>query len=425
MIELQALNNILTNNNLDEYLNQGVSEKYFIDYKREFRFILNHYNTYDKVPDLATFLVEFSNFELIDVLEPTSFIIKNLIEEYLFEEGVKLFDESAELLNENSFKGLSNILTKAQKLLESNSQSEAVNINKLREDKLKQIEEKKKKGGMVGISSGLKELDELTGGWMPGEELVTIVGRVNQGKSWLLQKFLSSANDQGHTVLLYSGEMSVFQVAYRSDTLSYNISNRSITRGTIEDEKLEEYSKQLEDAENKAPYYVFTPKDLGGEYLSVSRLKALIKKYKPDIVGIDQISLMQDDLKGENKRIQLGNISAGLFQLSEEFGIPILIDAQANRNKADVDNPKNPDLSDIAESDAIGQNSSRMISLVQTTLGLSLGLMKNRHGDNNKKLIYAWNIDIGDFQFTGNGDDVKPLEFRNKKKEEGEPSDVF
>lgn len=64
------------------------------------------------------------------------------------------------------------------------------------DEKIKDLENKRAKGGMLGIGSGLPELDKILNGWLPGEELVTIVGRVNQGKSWLLQKFLTEANRQ-------------------------------------------------------------------------------------------------------------------------------------------------------------------------------------------------------------------------------------
>ena len=113
-----------------------------------------------------------------------------------------------------------------------------------------------------------------------------------------------------------------------------------------------------------------------------------------------------------------------LFRLSEDLSIPILADAQANRNTTKTEEPENPELADIGESDAIGQNSSRVISLVQTKLGLSLLVTKNRYGENNKKLIYSWDIDLGTFRFVAqeeNGSNNStptnepPLPFANKK----------
>lgn len=430
MIQLQAINNVLSNNNLDEYLNSYVESKHFIGYEEEFKYIKKHFDKYEKVPDIATFLVRFPNIDLIDVLEPAEYIINNLKEDYLYEQGVKLFTESARLLENNSFEGLEHILRNAEKLLTNNVTSEFTDINceLFSNKKIKSIEEKKNKDGLIGISSGFKEIDDVMGGWLPGEELVTIVGRVNQGKSWLIQKFLTEAHKQGKRVLLYSGEMSELQVAFRNDTLSNNYSNRQLMRGTISDADFENWKKHMIDDTNKyKEFYVITPKDLGNKYLTVSTLKQLIKRLKPDIVGIDQLSLMDDDRGGDGKRFQLANITMGLYSLSEEFHIPILADSQAKRGTK-TETPENPGLDDIAEADAIGQNSSRMISLVQTKAGLSLFIAKNRYGENNKKLVYAWDIDLGTFNYVSNTEEIEAinsgLPLRNDKKEKN-PIEVF
>ena len=139
---------------------------------------------------------------------------------------------------------------------------------------------------------------------------------------------------------------------------------------------------------------------------------------------------MDDERRGENRRIQLSNISMDLFRISEEMHIPIIADAQANRNKTSVEEPENPDLADIGESDAIGQNSSRVISLVQTKLGLSLFIAKNRYGENNKKLIYSWDIDQGTFRYVteemdSSGNSEPPLPLRNTPAESANVTDVF
>ena len=422
MIQLQAINNILNSNNIEDYLNANIEKRHLLGYESEFEYIVDHFNRYGKVPDLATFLTKFPDTEIIDVLEPTEYIIHNLKEDYLYEQGVKLFTEAAKMLEQNSYEGLRHIALQAEQLLNNTEDEEAVNINNMAQEKKQEVINKMNHQGLIGISSGLPELDEITGGWLPGEELVTIVGRVNQGKSWLLQKFLTEANRQGKRVLLYSGEMSWLQVAYRNDTLMSNFSNRQLMRGTISEADFDKYVEYLEQQKEQAPFIVVTPKHLGNRYLTVSMLKVLIKKYKPDIVGIDQLSLMEDERKAGQKRLELANITAGLFNLSEQFHIPILADAQANRNTAKTENPENPGLADIAEADAIGQNSSRMISLVQTKAGLSLLMAKNRYGENNKKLVYAWDIDLGTFRYAEQqNEEVESVDIslpiKNRKKE--------
>ena len=87
MVQLQALNDMLNNNNIDQYIAQGITKKYFSEYYDEFNFIVNHYNTYNKVPDWETFLAKFNDFEVVEVLEPVKYIIYNLKEEY-FEKNI-------------------------------------------------------------------------------------------------------------------------------------------------------------------------------------------------------------------------------------------------------------------------------------------------------------------------------------------------
>lgn len=400
MIQLQALNNILTNNNLAEYIEGGVREKHFFDYKEEYNFILHHYNQYDKVPDITTFMMKFTEFEVIDVLEPTRYLIYNLIEDYNYEQCVKIGCMFAEKAEKNSFDALKYIAEKAETLLENQPSNGKTNINDMVEEKIEDIDKKRATEGLLGISSGFKELDDILMGWQAGQELVTIVGRVNQGKSWILLKFLAEAHRQGKSVLLYSGEMSKSSVAYRIDTLQMNYSNRQLTFGTISDNDYDKYKTDIaKNNKNLPEFHVYTPKDLGGKLLDVPTLRHLIKKHNPDIIGVDQLSLMEDFRHAREKRLQLSNITIDLFNLSEEFGKPILADAQANRNKSDMENPEVPELADLSESDAIGQNSSRVIGLVQTKSGLKLKITKNRYGQNNKTLTYVWDIDVGTFRY--------------------------
>lgn len=430
MVQLQALNDILNNNNLDMYIAQGITIDYFSSYEDEYKFIHQHYIHYDKVPDMETFLSKFPDFELVEVLEPLDYIIYNLKEEYLYHQTVKAMTDCSKILEQNSFDALSAIISKAEKLLEGTTISEGTNINKMKQDKIKDIEFKKERQGILGISSGMPELDNILNGWLPGEELVTVVGRVNQGKSWLLQKFLTEANRSGHKVLHYSGEMGTLQVAYRNDTLGKNYANSQLMKGTITGSDYDSYLADLDKDENLPDYIVITPVDFGGKMLTVSMLKSFIKKFKPDIVGIDQISLMEDERRsrGDQTRTQYTHISQDLFNLSTEFSIPIIIDAQANRNKADIDKPENPELADIGESDGIAQNSSRVISLVQNKAGLSLKITKNRYGENNKKLLYAWDIDNGIFRYIEEETQdtiTTELPLRNNNRIEDDPTDVF
>ena len=129
MIQLQAINNIIENNNIELYLNAGLTAEHFLYYKEQFNYIMEHYNKYDKAPDLSTFLMEFPDFEVVDVYEPVDFLIKGLFEEYLYEKGVQLFEKSARMLENNSYEGLQYIVSKGEELLNKNVTEEITDIN--------------------------------------------------------------------------------------------------------------------------------------------------------------------------------------------------------------------------------------------------------------------------------------------------------
>lgn len=400
MIQLQAINNILDTKNIEKYLIEDITADYFGAYKDEFDFIYQHYRAYNTVPDWETFIGRFPDFDVMQVLEPINYIIYHLKEDYLFEKSVKVFQDSANILEQDAIKGLENVVKESEHLLKANKIKYGTDIQNMADIFEQDIERKRKLNneGIIGISSGFEELDEITHGWLPGNELVSIVGRINQGKSWLLQKFLAEANRQGKRVLMYSGEMSAKEVMYRHLTLKHNISNTQLITGDISESEQKEIKQLL--MEDTTLFHIVTPKDLGGEQLTVTKLKMLALQYKPDIIGIDQLSLMKDEKRkrGDGTKEQYAHISQDLFNLSTLLEIPILLAVQANRGRSSEDKIENPELTNIAGSDDVGANSSRVISLATKDGEMTLKLIKNRYGTVGWEREFFINFDKGEFR---------------------------
>jgi replicative DNA helicase len=82
--------------------------------------------------------------------------------------------------------------------------------------------------------------------------------------------------------------------------------------------------------------------------------------------------------------------------MSKEIKKPVILLAQANREA--VKNKKkgeSPELHDLAESDGIGQNATRVIALSVIDGTLKLAIKKNRYGINNKEVLMIWDINTG------------------------------
>lgn len=230
------------------------------------------------------------------------------------------------------------------------------------------------------ISTGFKELDEKLVGWKRGEELVVFVARTGQGKSWLGLKFALAAALRGEKVGIYSGEMSLQQLQERI------ICCGKQTYTSTPEESLEFLKKHN-------PYIrLLTQKELRRR-ATVDDIEEMIVKDNLSMVVIDQLSLMEDKNTkfGTPLKQQYGNISNDLFSLSQRYNIPIILLVQSNRQG--ITNVNGPGLENVAESDAVGQNATRVISMKNESGILTMNIVKNRYGETG--LTQKYEVDYG------------------------------
>lgn len=420
MFDLQILNRIIKDKNFSIVLNHSLGAEHFSEYFDEFMFIKKHFDKYGKVPDKETLVNKFPDFKFLNVEEPDSFLVEGVREEAIYPEVVKVINEAAKLVSENANKAAEYALPAFKALLEK-TPSGCVDIIKNARERLKKLDEDNKR---LFIPSGFAEIDVVTGGIQRGEELITVFGRTNQGKSWVLQKMAASAFEAGFNVGYYSGEMSCTKVGYRIDTILKHFSNVQLVRKNLANR--DDYEKYVTSLENKkVKIVVATPKELGGK-ATVSKLTALVAKEKLDILFVDQLSLMKDETaeRGTHKKDQFGNITAQLFDWSEISGVPVVIAAQANRMAMD-DEDQIPDLHHIAESDQIPQNSSKVLAIRQKDDALELCIRKNRDYRVGAKFLYNWQIDSGLFAFIDVNAAYKPPQEINNGIRKPKDKDVF
>ena len=327
----------------------------------------------------------------------------------------------SDLLNEDSFKALEYFKSTASRLF---SEIKVQGKDIIKDSSRLQTVLDKKSGVQETIKTGLKELDDVVYGWNPGEELVTVVARTGQGKTWLLLWFLVAAWKQGKRVGLYSGEMTEERIGYRIDTIINNFSNRELLRGTIPE--IDDYKEYLNDlAKNETPFYVLTTKHLNGR-ATVSELCNFAKINNLDILGVDQYTLLKDERAGKSSstREQLEHISADLFDASIELGIPIIVLSQSNRGgaKAEQENGT-PDVENIYGADAIAQNATKIITIRQTGAGFEMSIKKNRDDKIGDTLLYFWDIDRGTMKYIPNMSETEKI--KSVKSQFKDLRDVF
>ena len=230
------------------------------------------------------------------------------------------------------------------------------------------------------ISTGFKELNDKLIGWKRGEELVVFMGRTGQGKSWLGLKFALAGAEQGERVGIYSGEMSKEQLQERI------ICCAKQTYGATKEDAI----KYLR--EKKIDIKIITQRELRRR-ATIEDIENFKVTEQLTMVIIDQLSLMEDSTSrpGTPLRQQYGNISMDLFTASSKYKLPVILLVQSNRQGGE--NKDGPALENIAESDAVAQNATRVIGMKNESGILTLSILKNRYGDN--KLIQKYDVDYG------------------------------
>jgi replicative DNA helicase len=394
---MQIINKVLKTKNMDIIMKNDLTEAHFIGFEDQFNFIVNHYRKYGNVPDTATFLDEFEDFELLDVTETDNYLLEKCYEEFLYAKLVPILQETASILtNKTSDEALEYLKSQVTTMVPE-GQGNAIDI--ISQALLRGETFKRKRDAETPwmISTGFEALDQHIGGFAREEEFAVVVARTNQGKSWVVSKMAEHMWTIGLNVGYISPEMSADAIGYRFDTLHEHFSNSALYKG-VETEGYLEYLEELSQC-TKNKFYVATPVDFNRK-ITVSKLRNFIQEYNLDVLIIDGITYLSDERykRGDNKTTSLTNISEDLMQLSCEAKVPVIAVVQANRGATGPDNSGTPELETIRDSDGIAHNATKVISIKQTNGHLILSVKKNRNGAVNVDAVYTWDIDRGIFE---------------------------
>lgn len=423
MVELQILSQTLQTKDISIIENNQLDESYFPTYREEYDFIYNHYKEFGNIPDKLTFLAQFPEFEIVEVNESESYLINTIREEHLYSQAVPVVQKIAEFMKTDSNKAVEYMM-QATQLLQPDYKIGGVDIVSQAVLRYKAFTDKKLNQAEWFFTTGFQELDDIIHGINRVEELFVIFARINQGKSWILEKICTHVWEIGYNVGYISPEMSSLLVGYRFDTLHNNFSNKDLVWGneSLSDDDYGNYIDELQQKPNK--FIVATPLDFKNR-ITVSKLRQFIKQHDLKLLAIDGISYLSDErgIKGDNKTTSLTNISADLKTLSMELQVPILLVVQANRNGViDKDSDDLPELDSIRDSDGIAASATIVLALKQSDDGIVI--MQVKKGRNNRvgdKISYQWNIDIGEFISENNN---MPIADKPKKKKL-EKEDMF
>lgn len=404
MCELQSLNYVFMKNSMQIFILNGIDSTYFTTYKSHFDFLNDYYNKYNQLPSKETFQSKFSDsFEWIYVTDSEESIVNRLKEAKLFRDLISDYRSMGELIkDEKTDKAIELMASLSQQYLKQ-SQSKCVDLVSDAHLRYDSYMERVENPNTAFVTTGIKELDDIIGGWDMKNETAAICARTGFGKSWWLIYFAMAAAKAGLRVGYYSGEMETDLIGYRLDAFAGNISNGSLTHGNSD---VKEQYKNYIDSINvniKGHIFCVTPDMFEGS-VTVGKLRAFVEKYDIQMLCIDQLSLLDDQRHAKNPREQYVNISKDLRALQRLKKIPILEAVQLNREDTSENGPS---TKNIAESDRIGQDATTVLFIDRKSDNVIFTIGKSRNAKTGDKLTYAWNTNFGVFYYIPTENDAK------------------
>lgn len=213
-------------------------------------------------------------------------------------------------------------------------------------------------GEMIGIPTGLADLDKLLGG-LQRSDLIILAGRPGMGKTSLgLSIALQAARKWDKRIAMFSLEMSDEQLVQRLVSAETGIDSQRLRLGDIKDDEWSTLIQATNLLANTQIYIDDTPAISALELRT--KCRRLHAEHGLDMVIVDYLQLMRGDFRSENRQQEISFISRSLKALARELNIPILALSQLSR-QVESRHDKRPMLSDLRESGSIEQDADAVL----------------------------------------------------------------
>ncbi|MGM0544854.1 MAG: replicative DNA helicase [Pseudomonadota bacterium] len=203
------------------------------------------------------------------------------------------------------------------------------------------------KGQMTGLSSGFRDLDEMTSGLQPSD-LVIIAGRPSMGKTTFAMNLVEHAViSSDKPVMVFSMEMPAESLMLRMLSSLGRIDQTRVRTGQLEDEDWPRLTSAVNLLKDKQLFIDDTAALSPNEMRS--RIRRVVREHgNMAMIMIDYLQLMQISGFSENRTGEISEISRSLKGLAKEFNCPVVALSQLNRSLEQRPN-KRPVMSDLRE----------------------------------------------------------------------------
>ncbi len=217
------------------------------------------------------------------------------------------------------------------------------------------------KGSLTGLSTGFREIDDMTMGLQPGD-MVVVAGRPSMGKTSFAMNIAEHAVlNEDKPVLVFSMEMPADSLIMRMLSSLGRIDQTKIRSGQLGDDDWPRLTSAVTLLNDKKLLIDDTAA------LSPTEMRARCRRVVREhgelgLVVIDYIQLMQITGGSENRATEISEISRSLKGIAKEFECPVIALSQLNRGLEQRPD-KRPIMSDLRESGAIEQDADLIMAI--------------------------------------------------------------
>ncbi len=217
---------------------------------------------------------------------------------------------------------------------------------------------------MVGLSTGLADLDRLLSGLVPSN-LIVLAGRPGMGKSALaagialhnaerFNETKDTAKPEGCPVGIFSLEMSAEELFARFTALKTEIPAQHLRSGDFSSDEFDRILTEAQRSLSKLPLYIEEAGQLTIGQVS-SRARRLKRQRNIGLVVVDYLQLVANGNPKATRFDIVSDVSRGLKAMAKELRLPVIAVAQLSRQTEQRES-KRPQLSDLKESGSIEQD---------------------------------------------------------------------
>ncbi len=339
-VEHAVISEIILGEDMGDAAEYKLTPDFFTDPDHEvvFELIRDHWLEHGRVPGQDVINRAYPRYEFGEYDEPLAYYVGELRDRYQHRQLVDIFNDpelqkammgDGPKPGQRAFDTIMEGLIKVRMEVPIGKDDDI--LGSARRELLALLE-RRKLGGLRGISTGFDELDAATGG-LQEEQLITLIGLPSSGKSSMLLRLALTAVLGGTRILFVTFEMSNDEQRDRAVSLISEVPLQHILTGHVSSAERDRIVKGLKRLEVFDGFFqsVYDRSAL----TTLSGLQAKISEYQPAAVFVDGVYMMEDE-NGEppGSPRALTNITRGLKRLAQNRKIPIVISTQALAQKS-------------------------------------------------------------------------------------------